>query len=355
MSRFLDKKLSALVAYTPGEQPKNVSELIKLNTNENPYPPSPKVIEAIDRAELEKLRLYSDPNCTPLIESIAAFHGLEPDNVFPGNGSDEVLALLFHGFCANGAAFPDITYGFFKVYAQMFGVEAIIVPLRDDFSVDTEDYAGTNATVFVANPNAPTGICLPAAKIEALLRQSPDRLVVIDEAYVEFGGESAVPLLAAYDNLLIVRTFSKSHSLAGARIGYALGSRELITALNTLKFSFNPYNINRLSMLAGAASMDDVAYFGETRRKIIEDREYTSAEFRCLGFKVLESRANFIFAGGHPNIGAELYFRSLRENGILVRYFSEPRIDDYVRITIGTSEQMRTLVSVTETILRTLN
>ena len=355
MSRFLDDKLAKLVPYTPGEQPKNMSELIKLNTNENPYPPSPKVIAAINGAEVSGLNLYSDPDCTALIESIARYHGLESFNVFPGNGSDEVLAFCFYGLCQNGAAFPDITYGFYKVYAQMFGVNAEIIPLKDDFTIDVADYANAKGTVFIANPNAPTSIFLPVAEIETLLRQSPDRLVVVDEAYVEFGGESAQCLLGEYENLLIIHTFSKSHSLAGARLGYALGVPELIADLNTLKFSFNPYNINRLSITAGAAAMDDLAYLDETRRKIIETREFVAGELRNLGFNIPESRANFLFVGGHPKISGERYFSTLRENGILVRHFSEPRIKEYVRMSIGTREQMETTVALTKKILEAEN
>ena len=349
---FLDKKLSALTPYTPGEQPKNIKNLIKLNTNESPYPPSPKVIEALSAKEISDLRLYSDPTCESLLKSIASYHGVGVENVFPGNGSDEVLALCFHGLCENGAAFADITYGFYDVYVQMFGVECARIPLREDFTIAVSDYANQKGTVFIANPNAPTGIALTLSDIEGLLSQDAGRLVILDEAYVEFGAESAIPLLEKYQNLLVVRTFSKSHSLAGARIGYAVGSKGLIEDLNTLKFSFNPYNLNRLSILAGAAAMDDREYFEENRRKVIAAREYTSGALRDMGFTVTDSRANFIFVGDNESISAKNYFAELRESGILVRYFPSPRLDNYIRISIGSMEDMKRLVEVTADILK---
>ena len=351
MGAFLDKKLSDMTPYTPGEQPKNVKDLIKLNTNESPYPPSPKVIESLSSAEISDLRLYSDPTCERLLKSIAAYHGVGIENVFPGNGSDEILALCFHGLCENGAAFADITYGFYDVYVQMFGVDYKKIPLREDFTIAVGDYAGEKGTLFIANPNAPTGIALSLSKIEKLLQQDAERLVVVDEAYVAFGAESAVSLLGKYPNLLVVHTFSKSHSLAGARIAYAVGAKELIADLNTLKFSFNPYNVNRLSILAGASAMDDREYFEENRQKVIAARVYTSAALRERGFVLTDSRANFIFAGDNPRIAAKDYFEGLRENGILVRYFPSPRIDNYVRITIGTMDNMKRLVEVTADML----
>lgn len=351
MTRFLDQKLSALEPYTPGEQPKDMAQLIKLNTNECPFPPSPRVMEAVNREEVEKLRLYSDPGCTALCNAIAAYNGVKPSQVFPGNGSDEVLAFLFHGFCPKGAAFPDISYGFYKVFAQMFGAPARQIPLREDFSIAIEDYVNCEETVFIANPNAPTGLFLPLEKIKELLEQNKNRLVVVDEAYVEFGGESAAKLLMDYDNLVVTRTFSKSHALAGARLGYALASEAIIADLQTLRFSFNPYNINRLTLLAGQAAMEDVDYFHICRDAIIASREYTSRALRELGFTVPESRANFIFAGGCRQLPGEVYYSKLRQNGILVRHFSAPRIADYVRITIGTQEQMERLVAVTRSLL----
>ena len=351
MTRYMNEKFSQLVAYTPGEQPKNMDSLIKLNTNEFPYPPPPEVVGVIDAAELGKLRLYSDPTCAALVNAIADYCGVKPECVFPGNGSDEVLAFLFHGFCPNGAVFPDISYGFYPVFAQMFGAPARQIPLRADFSIAVEDYANCPETVFLANPNAPTGLCLPLKDIEALLQQDPERLVVIDEAYVEFGGESAIGLLDRYDNLVVTRTFSKSHALAGARLGYAVAAPALIADLNTLRFSFNPYNINRLSILLGEAAMRNPQYFEKRRREVMESRAYATQKLRDMGFQIPESRANFIFAGANPRIGGESYYKALRENGILVRHFGAPRISDYVRITIGTREQMEILVDTTAKIL----
>lgn len=352
MTAYMDKKLANLVPYTPGEQPKDMDRLIKLNTNEFPFPPSGRVREVLSDAETEKLRLYSDPNCRQLVNAIAAYNGVSPDMVFPGNGSDEVLAFLFHGFCPNGAAFPDISYGFYKVFAQMFCVPVRQIPLREDFTVAVEDYMDGMETVFLANPNAPTGIQLPLSEIERLLQRSRERLVVIDEAYVEFGGASAVCLLDRYANLVVTRTFSKSHALAGARLGYALANPELIGDMNTLRFSFNPYNVNRLSILLGAAAMEDRDYFEGCRQRVIESRNYITRQLRDMGFTVPESKANFIFAGANACLPAAEYFSKLRANGILVRYFDAPRISDYVRITIGTQEQMETLTAVTKKLLR---
>ncbi|MGI5935404.1 MAG: histidinol-phosphate transaminase [Oscillospiraceae bacterium] len=351
MSRFLTERLSALIPYTPGEQPKDMDKLLKLNTNENPYPPAPGVAELLTMGEADALRLYPDPDCGRFVRAAADYNGVRTENVFPGNGSDEVLAFCFLGLCPGGAAFPDITYGFYSVCAGLYGVETTIVPLREDYTINVEDYSGLRGTVFLANPNAPTGISLPLPEIEKLLCQDRDRLVVVDEAYVEFGGCTALPLLERYDNLLIVRTLSKSHSLAGARLGYALGSAGLISDLNRMRFSFNPYNINRLSLLAGAAALKDTDYFSQCRDRIIESREYTASGLRNLGFKVLDSSANFVFAGDNPKITGREYYRRLRETGTLVRHFDGPRTENYVRITIGTQPQMERLVAVTGMIL----
>lgn len=351
MSRFMDNKLKALEPYTPGEQPPDMDGLIKLNTNESPFPPSPMVLAALNRGEMEKLRLYSDPECGPFITAIAESHGVGTENVFPCNGSDEALAFCFHGLCQNGAAYADVTYGFYRVFAAMFGVEPHVVPLREDFSLNTDDYSGLRATVFIANPNAPTGIALPAGDIERLLNMDRDRLVIVDEAYVEFGAETALPLLKRHENLLIVRTFSKSRSLAGARLGYAIGPAEIIADLNTMKYSFNPYNVGRMGILAGEAAMKDAKYFEVCCAAIMENREYTTRQLRGLGFTVPESKANFIFAGGHPWLTGGDFFRLLREKGILVRHFPAARTENYVRITIGTQEQMHRLVNAAKEIV----
>jgi len=350
MSRFFDPALAALEPYTPGEQPRGMENLIKLNTNESPYPPAPGVLAAVGERELADLRLYSDPTCRSLCGAIAEFYSVDPEQVYTDNGSDSILAMCFHGLCPNGAAYPDVTYGFYPVFARMFGVSETVVPLRADFSVAVEDYERVRGTVFLANPNAPTGLYLPLAEIEKLLRQDPARLVVVDEAYIDFGGESAVTLLPRYENLLVVQTFSKSRQLAGGRLAFAIGSRALISDLLTLKYSFNPYSVNRLTLLCGEAAIRDRAYFDRTRAEIIETRAWTAEMLRALGFEVLDSRANFLFVR-HPKLDGTAYYRGLRERNILVRHFDSDRIRDFVRITIGTRPDMDALLAATREIL----
>ncbi len=351
MSRFLSPETARLSPYTPGEQPRNM-RYNKLNTNESPFPPSPRVLEAISRAETEKLNLYSDPACTALCAAVAAFWGVESENVIPGNGSDEVLSFAFRAFCGADvpAVYADVTYGFYKVWAALYGLSSAVIPLREDFSVCVEDYIAAKGTVFIANPNAPTGIALPASEIERLLAADRDRVVVVDEAYVDFGAESCVPLVKKYDNLLVAQTFSKSRSLAGGRIGFAIGSKELIADMNRVKFSFNPYNLNRLSILAGAAAMADEEYFCACRRAVTDNRAYTVGALEALGFTVLPSKANFVFARSNAVSGGKLY-AMLKERGILVRHFDDGRISDFCRITIGSMEQMQELVSAVKNIL----
>ncbi|MDD6273206.1 MAG: histidinol-phosphate transaminase [Clostridiaceae bacterium] len=351
MSKFFDGKLSALEPYTPGEQPKNVSELIKLNTNESPFPPSPRVFEALNRESIENLRLYPAIGVTALHQATADFYGINPEQVFTANGSDEALAFCFHGLCPNGAAFADLTYGFYPVFSDMFGIPYRVVPLREDFTLAVEDYEGLHETVFIANPNAPTGLYLEPARIRALLEQDRERLVVVDEAYIDFGGESAVALLPEYENLLIIQTFSKSRQLAGARLGLAIGSRELIADMNTLKFSFNPYSVNNLTLLEGTAAMQDREYFETCRRETIRVRHLVTEELRRRGFTIPESMTNFIFASP-PGLTGRNYYEKLRERGILVRYFGIPRTENYVRITIGSEEQMQALLAATDEILK---
>ena len=350
MSRFLDAKLTKLRPYTPGEQPQGLEHLIKLNTNESPFPPAPGVVAAI-HDQGQSLRLYPDPSCSALHAAIAKCFDLSPEQVCAGNGSDEILAFLFHGFCPHGAVFPDITYGFYPVFADMFDVPYTEIPLREDFSVQLDDYAGHRETVFLANPNAPTGRYLPLAEIRALLEQDRDRLVVLDEAYVDFGGESAACLLGDYENLVVVHTFSKSRQLAGGRLGFALGSREIIRELHTLKFSFNPYSVSRLSLLAGVAAMEDVTYFSACQKKIIETREHTVAALEALGCTVLPSLANFLFVSLPGMSGGDCY-TALRQRDILVRWFDKPRTRDYVRVTIGTSAQMDRFLTAVRAILK---
>ena len=354
MSRFISKEADALAPYTPGEQPQD-QQYIKLNTNESPFPPSPKVMKALTRAEVLKLNLYSDPTCAALNAAIAKHFELQPENVLSGNGSDEVLAFAFRAFCGEGkgVAFADITYGFYKSQVALFGLEATRIPLREDFTLNVDDYMDFPGTIVIANPNAPTGIAVPRADIQRLLEADPDRVVIVDEAYVDFGAESCVPMIFRYDNLLVVQTISKSRSLAGGRVGYALGSPALIEALNRVKYSFHPYNVNRLSMLAGAAAVEDDAYFQKCTAAVAGNREWTRKELEALGFTVLPSSANFLFAKSDSVPGGELY-RRLKENGILVRWFDADRIRDYVRITIGSLEQMVALVDQLDQMMQEL-
>ena len=354
MSRFISKEADALAPYTPGEQPQD-QQYIKLNTNESPFPPSPKVMKALTRAEVLKLNLYSDPTCAALNAAIAKHFELQPENVLSGNGSDEVLAFAFRAFCGEGkgVAFADITYGFYKSQVALFGLEATRIPLREDFTLNVDDYMDFPGTIVIANPNAPTGIAVPRADIQRLLEADPDRVVIVDEAYVDFGAESCVPMIFRYDNLLVVQTMSKSRSLAGGRVGYALGSPALVEALNRVKYSFHPYNVNRLSMLAGAAAVEDDAYFQKCTAAVAGNREWTRKELEALGFTVLPSSANFLFAKSDSIPGGELY-RRLKENGILVRWFDADRIRDYVRITIGSLEQMVALVDQLDQMMQEL-
>ena len=351
MSKFLCGAVAALDPYTPGEQPRDM-QYIKLNTNESPFPPSPRVVEALNEEERRKLRLYSDPTCKELVDAIAARYGLRPGQVLAGNGSDENLAFAFRAFCdeERGPAYADITYGFYKVWAKLWDLPALVVPLREDFSLDMEDYMDLDATLFLANPNAPTGMAVPVRDIRRLLERDPGRVVVVDEAYVDFGTESCVPLLREFDNLLVVQTFSKSRSLAGARLGFALGSEALIDDLNRIKYSFNPYNINRLSILAGKAAMEDEAYFQACTGAIRETRAWTAAALKELGFQVLPSSANFLFVRAEK-YGGEALYRGLKERGILVRWFGTDRIRDFVRVTIGAQKDMETLVSTLKDML----
>lgn len=351
MSRYFTTSLSALKPYTPGEQPQD-QEYIKLNTNENPYPPSPKVVEAVSSAQVEKLRLYSDPACKDLIETIAARNGLQPNEVMVGNGSDENLFFALRAFCdqEHPLAFADITYGCYKVWCGLLNVPTHIVPLRPDFLLDTKRYCSLNKTIVLANPNAPTGLAVSPKEIEEVLHTNPGNVVIVDEAYVDFGAQSCVPLIHKYANLLVVQTFSKSRSLAGGRLGVAMGDAALIADLNSIKFSLNPYNVNRLTLVAGAAAVQDEAYFQQTCAAIVETREATAQRLRQLGFNVLDSQTNFLFVSTPKMAGQELYL-ALKSRGILVRHFNAPRISNYLRITVGTPEQMQALTDTLQDIL----
>ena len=351
MSQFLSPEAARLAPYTPGEQPRD-QQYVKLNTNENPFPPSPKVVKAVTRAELLSLNLYSDPTCAALHRAIANYYELQPENVLTGNGSDEILAFAFRAFCGQGkpVAFADVTYSFYGAQAALFGLEKTIVPLREDFSLRVEDYLDFPGTIVIANPNAPTGMVIPRGDIQRLLEADPNRVVIVDEAYADFGDESCVPMIFRYENLLVVQTMSKSRSLAGGRVGFALGSPALIEGLNRVKYSFNPYNINRLSSAAGTAAMEDVSYFETFRDAVRRNRTWLTGELEELGFTVLPSAANFVFAKSDKIPGGELY-RRLKENGVLVRWFDQDRIRDFVRITVGSIEQLTALTDEISNIL----
>ena len=349
MSRFLSPQFQSMEAYTPGEQPRNM-DYIKLNTNESPYPPAPSVVASITEKDIELLRLYSDPTAKGLKEKLAKLYGVKPENVFVSNGSDEVLNFAFLAFGSGGVAFPDITYGFYQVFGDLYGLDCEKIPLKADFSIDHRDYCGVNKMVVIANPNAPTGMSLSRFQIREILKTNPDSLVVIDEAYVDFGGETALPLLAEFDNLLVTRTFSKSRCLAGGRLGYAFGSGEIIADLEKIKYSTNPYNLDRLTLMLGEATVEAEDYYQEKCAEIKKTRTWTAQRLKELGFEVLPSDTNFLFAKTDKIDGGDLY-EALKEKGILVRHFTNPRICQFNRITIGTKEQMQRFVEVVREIL----
>ncbi len=344
MSRFFSDKYSSLDAYTPGEQPRD-KKYIKLNTNESPFPPSGSVIAAVAK-EASELRLYSDPESKRLTEVCAELYGVSPDMVLMTNGSDEILNFAFMAFCdeAHPIVFPEITYGFYPVFAELNHIPYEEIPLMPDFSVNYRDYLNKGKNIVIANPNAPTGIALPLFEIEEIVRTNPNNIVIIDEAYVDFGGESAVALTKRYDNLIVTMTFSKSRSMAGARLGFGIASPELIRDMNTIKYSTNPYNVNRMTAAAGVAALLDNSYYMENCKKIEENREYTRGALISLGFDVLPSKANFLFVRSNAIGGEELYLK-LKAAGILVRHFSKQKIKEYNRITVGTREDMEALLS----------
>lgn len=338
--------------YVPGEQPKD-KKYIKLNTNENPYPPSPKVIEAIKQAANGDLRLYPDPNCDDLRETIAEYYRLNKDQVFIGNGSDEVLAFSFMAFFNPGEPilFNDITYSFYPVYARLFGIDYKLVPLDDNYEVPTEMFFRENGGIVIAAPNAPTSKYVSISLIKDILEYNKNCAVIIDEAYVDFGGESAVKLISQYPNLLVVQTLSKSRSLAGLRIGIALGSEELVEGIVRIKNSINSYTLDRIALAGAKAAFEDEDYFRETTQKIIRTRERISKQLTGIGFNVLDSKANFIFIS-HAGFHASGIFKALREKGILVRYFDKPRIDNFLRVSIGTDEEMDRLFEAVKEIVK---
>ena len=344
--RFWSPEVRELEPYVPGEQPK-IQNLLKLNTNENPYPPSPKVVEAVQKVlenSADALRLYPDPDASELKQAIAKQQNVAVGNVFVGNGSDEVLAHIFKAFFVQEQPllYPDITYSFYPVYSQFFGVKTKILPLNDDFEIVVDDYKQANGGIIIANPNAPTSIALGLSAIEEILQTNPNSVVVIDEAYVDFGAESAVKLVEKYDNLVVCQTTSKSRSLAGLRVGFAIAQPHLIAALEAVKNSFNSYPMDRFAIAAAVASFQDQAYFEAQCQKVIASREKLVTDLTSLGFKILPSHANFIFAS-HPQQDAGELAAALRERGIIVRYFNKPRINQYLRITIGTDDQNQRL------------
>ena len=349
MSRYLNQRYQRLEAYVPGEQPRDM-EYIKLNTNESPYPPAPQVIEAMTGEDVALLRLYSDPTGKGLKEKLAGLYGVSSENIFLSNGSDDILNFAFMAFAQDGAVFPDISYGFYPVFAQLHGISFEQIPLCDDFSVNANDYFNQNRMVVLANPNAPTGMMIPVSEIERILQSNRDSVVVIDEAYVDFGGESCYPLIRRYENLLVVRTFSKSRCMAGARLGYAIGSAELIADLEKIKYSTNPYNVNRLTMKLGEVTVDAEDYYQEKCCCIMADRQWTKQKLEELGFAVLPSCANFLFASS-SKISGETLYRELKARGVLIRHFSKPRISDYIRITIGTRQQMEKFIETVAQII----
>ena len=351
MSRFWSEVVRDLTPYVPGEQPK-LPDLIKLNTNENPYGPSPRAFEAMRMEIADSLRLYPDPDADSLKRAIADFYGIEPARIFVGNGSDEVLAHAFLGLLKHDrpVLFPDISYSFYPVYCGLYGIAHEMVPLTDDFEIRAHDYRRPNGGIIFPNPNAPTGRLMPLREVEALLTDHPDSVVVVDEAYIDFGGETAVPLVARHPNLLVVQTLSKSRSLAGLRVGFAIGHGDLIQALTRVKDSFNSYPLDRLAIAGGAAAMADRAHFEQTRQTVIKSRDWLTGELARLGFQVLPSAANFVFAR-HPGRDASELAQALRARSIIVRHFRLPRIEQFLRITVGTDAQCQSLATALKAIL----
>lgn len=353
MSRFLSAKYDSLVPYTPGEQPKE-RQYVKLNTNESPFPPSKKAIDFAAK-QLDKLMLYPDPDCRELTAILAERLGVRQENIIVTNGSDEVLNFAFMAFCSEDcpAVFADITYGFYQVFADVNGVPSTVIPLKPDFTMDIDAMAKAKGTLFIANPNAPTGITLTIEEIESLLVSHSDNVVVIDEAYVDFGAESAVGLIDKYPNLLVTQTFSKSRSMAGARLGFGVASKEVISDLQRLRYSNNPYNVNRVTAAAGEGALSDDEYFRSNCVAIAENRAFITEELEKIGFVHTDSTANFIFVR-HPSVGGETLYRELKKRGVLVRHFDKPSIKDYNRITVGSREQMNVLLAAIKEILEEL-
>ncbi|MDA0063473.1 histidinol-phosphate transaminase [Brachyspira hyodysenteriae] len=353
MSKFLSDKAKSIEPYTPGEQPKD-KNYIKLNTNESPYPPSPYVKKVLIESNFDDLRLYPDPNVSDLKKEIAELYNVNTNNIFIGNGSDEILAFSFMAFFNKGdkVYYPNITYSFYSVYSSLFDLNEIKIPLKDDFTIDINNYKNLDSGIFIANPNAPTGLLLTLSEIEEIVMSNKNNIVIIDEAYIDFAEiESACKLVSKYDNLLVIQTFSKSRALAGIRLGFAIGNENLIQGLKNIKYSFNSYTINRLSIIAGIEAIKDNQYFKDTVNKVINTREKTKIKLKELGFNVLDSKSNFIFIS-HKNIFAEDIYLKLKDKGILVRYFKSDLINNYIRVTIGTDEEMDIFVEKIKYIIK---
>jgi len=351
MSKYWSELTKKLVPYVPGEQPKD-KKYIKLNTNECPYPPSPKVLEAIKNAANADLRLYPAPECDDLRKTIADFYGIKMEEVYIGNGSDEILAFAFQAFFNPGekVLFPDITYSFYPVYCELYNIDYETIPLDEDFNVPTQMFLRENGGIIISNPKAPTAKYMSLDEIKTILDYNSEKVVIIDEAYIDFGGESAVGLIKDYPNLLVAQTLSKSRSLAGLRVGLVIGNKELIDGIIRVKNSFNSYTIDRLAMVGAIEAFKDTEYFEDIRQKVINTREWVSKELREMGFVVLDSKANFVFIS-NDKVDAETIFKSLKEKGILVRYFKKPRIDNFLRVSIGTDEEMREFVAALREII----
>ena len=350
MSRFFSSKFDKLSPYTPGEQPQNM-KYVKLNTNESPFNPSPKAL-ALAQDATKNLQLYSDPMCGKLMDAIEKVYDVSRDEVMFVNGSDEALNFCVMAYCDNmtGAAAADISYGFYPVIMSLNNIDYKTIPLKEDFTIDINDYKNLGRTIFIANPNAPTGIALEPEEIEEVVKSNSDNIVVVDEAYVDFGAKSCLPLIKKYDNVIVVQTFSKSRSLAGGRLGFVAANPKIIQDLNTIRYSTNPYNINSVTMAAGVGALEDVEYFKSNCKIIAENREYLTKELKALGFDVLPSKANFVFAQSNAVSGLELY-QKLKERGVLVRHFESGRIKNFNRITVGSRQQLDVLLAKIREIL----
>lgn len=352
MSRYIRERYKNFNAYTPGEQPKEM-EYVKLNTNESPFPPAPGVSRCLDEVDMKQLRLYPDPTGHTLKAKIAELYDVEPENVFLSNGSDDILNFSMMAWCDEDdkLLFPDISYSFYEVIAKLHDVNYRKVPLQEDMTIDYRDYCQEDTNIIIPNPNAPTGIALTLDVIEEIVKANPNHVVLIDEAYVDFGADSAVPLIKKYDNILISQTFSKSRSFAGGRLGFAIGDKGLIGDLITMQYSTNPYSVNTMSLILAGAALDEDAYYRRNSEIIQKNREWTGKALSELGFTVLPSKANFVFAK-HPKVSGEKMYLHLKEKGVLVRHFTTERIQDYVRITIGTENQMQVLIDKVKEILQ---